>query len=393
VCTVSGSGVSLVGAGTCVVNANQPGNGSYLAAPQVQQSFVISPPPASPQTITFTSTAPSGAVVGGTYAASATASSGLPVSFSAAPSSAGVCTVSGSTVSFVGAGTCTVDANQAGNASYQPAPQAQQAFSISTPPPGSQTITFTSSAPSGAHVGDTYAVSATASSGLPVSFSAAGSSAGICTVSGSTVTLVGAGTCTVNANQAGNGSYAPAPQVQQAFSVTRIAQTISFTSSAPSGAVVGGPTYTVAATASSGLTVTFTAAASSAGICTVSGSTVSFVGAGTCTVHADQAGNATYQPAPQAQQSFSVASGGQSAQTITFTSSPPAVPQEGESYNVSAVASSGLTVTFSVSGSCSLSGGSTVLFWHGTCTVHANQAGNASYLPAPEKTQVIQVNN
>ena len=50
-----GATVSLVGAGTCTVNANQAGNGSYLAAPQVQQSFVVA---RAPQTITFTSTPP-----------------------------------------------------------------------------------------------------------------------------------------------------------------------------------------------------------------------------------------------------------------------------------------------------------------------------------------------
>ena len=72
------------------------------------------------------SSAPAGAVAGGTaYSVTATASSGLPVVFSADASSAGVCTVSGSTVSFVGSGTCTVDANQAGDGSYQAAPQLQ----------------------------------------------------------------------------------------------------------------------------------------------------------------------------------------------------------------------------------------------------------------------------
>jgi len=44
-----------------------------------------------------------------------------------------VCTISGSTVSFVGAGTCTIDANQAGNSEWGPAPQAQQSFAVSAP--------------------------------------------------------------------------------------------------------------------------------------------------------------------------------------------------------------------------------------------------------------------
>ena len=79
---------------------------------------------------------------------------------------------------------------------------------------------------------------------------------------------------------------------------------ISFTSSPPIGAAIGDPAYTVTATATSGLAVTFSADASSAGICTVSGSTVSLVGAGTCKINANQPGNASYQAASQVQQSF-----------------------------------------------------------------------------------------
>ena len=41
----------------------------------------------------------------------------------------------------------------------------------------------------------------------------------MCTVSGSTVSFIGRGDCTINANQAGNASYLPAAQVQQTFKV------------------------------------------------------------------------------------------------------------------------------------------------------------------------------
>jgi hypothetical protein len=39
-------------------------------------------------------------------------------------------------VSLIGVGTCEIDANQAGNASYSPAPQVQQSFNIGPPTPG-----------------------------------------------------------------------------------------------------------------------------------------------------------------------------------------------------------------------------------------------------------------
>ena len=396
VCTISGSVVSFVGTGTCTIDANQAGNGSYLAAPQAQQSFGVG---LASQTISFTSSPPGGATVGGsTYTVSANASSGLAVTFSIAPASAGVCTLSGSVVSFTGAGTCTVRANQAGNGSYQAAPQAQQSFAVTNPAPSQsvQTITFTSTPPAGAVVGgSSYTVTASASSGLAVTFTRAAASAGICNLSGSTVTLVGAGTCTINANQAGNGSYQAAPQVQQSFTISLRSQTIAFTSSPPGSAHVGGGTYTVAATASSGLAVSFAVAAGSAGVCSISGSTVSMTGAGTCVITANQAGNGTYQAAGQVQQSFTVARG---SQTITITSTPPAADRNDPPYTIIATASSGLAVIFttdpSSAGVCSVSG-STVSFngSRGTCIVYANQPGDASWLPAPQAQQVFQVKN
>jgi hypothetical protein len=387
ICTVSGSTVSFVAAGTCTVNADQPGDAAYEAAPQVQQSFTIGGPSSSSvQSISFTSSPPSGAIVGGpAYTVSASASSGLSVSFSVEPASSGVCTLSGTTVSFVGAGTCTIRAEQAGNASYQAAAPVTQSFAVSL---AGQTISFTSSPPSGAGVGGpTYAVTAAASSGLAVTFSSGNPS--ICSVSGSTVSFLATGTCTVLANQGGNGSYSAAPQVSQSFAVGQGPQTISFTSTPPSGAYVGGPTYTVAATASSGLAVTFSSGSPS--VCSVSGSTVSFAGSGTCIVRANQPGNAGYQPAPQTQQSFTVVPP-PSAQTITFTSNAPAnAVYLGPSYNVSAIASSGLPVTFTVSGTCTLSGSTVAMAGAGTCTVYANQSGSSAYLAAPQVQQTFSI--
>jgi hypothetical protein len=95
--------------------------------------------PATPQTITF------GAMpvvtVGSTGTVSATATSGLPVAFSSLTTP--ICTVSGSTVTGIAAGICTIAANQSGNGTYAAAPQATLSFSIaaSSVPPGPPTIT------------------------------------------------------------------------------------------------------------------------------------------------------------------------------------------------------------------------------------------------------------
>ncbi len=389
VCSISGSTVSFIGAGTCVIDANQAGNANYNAAPQVQQSFAVAK---GDQTITFTSTAPAGAKVGGpTYTVTATASSGLTVAFTIDASASSVCSISGSTVSFIGTGTCVIDANQAGNANYNAAPQVQQSFAVAK---GDQTITFTSTAPAGAKVGgSTYTVTATASSGLPVTITIDASAASVCSISGSTVSFIAAGTCVIDANQAGNANYNAAPQAQQSFAVAKGDQTITFTSTAPAGAKFGGPNYTVSATASSGLTVTFTIDESECSVCSISGSTVSFIGAGTCVIDANQAGNANFNAAPQAQQSFAVA---KADQTISFTSTAPTLATPGgPTYTVSATSTSGLTVAFTIDASassvCSISGSTVSFTADGTCVIDANQAGNANYNAAPQVQQSFTV--
>ncbi len=84
--------------------------------------------------MSFTSTAPKRALVGGTYNVTATASSGLTVALSIDTTSTGVCTLSGNTVSFAAIGTCRIDANQAGDATFAPAAQAYQSIAVGVVP-------------------------------------------------------------------------------------------------------------------------------------------------------------------------------------------------------------------------------------------------------------------
>jgi hypothetical protein len=272
----------------------------------VQQSFPVSK---KAQTIEFTSGAPGPRSVGGpTYTVTAKASSGLPVTLTIDATSAAVCSLSGSTVSFIGEGTCRSDANQPGNGEYNAAPQEQLSFAVGPDVRPAQTISFTSTVPAGATIGASYEVAAEATSKLAVTFTIDASSAAICTITGSTVTFTAAGTCTIDANQPGSTAYKAAPQAQQSATVAQRPQTIVFGTAAPVSATVGGPAYSVSASASSGLPVALSVDAASGGVCSISGTSVSFIGAGTCTIDANQGGNAEYAPAAQAQQSFGVLS-------------------------------------------------------------------------------------
>src|SRR5690606_7800768 len=78
-----------------------------------------------------TSPAPTSAVVGGEYTPTATGgASGNPVRFSIDDATADACTIDAGTVSLVAAGTCTVNADQAGDANHEAAAQAHQTFTI-----------------------------------------------------------------------------------------------------------------------------------------------------------------------------------------------------------------------------------------------------------------------
>ena len=382
VCTVSGTSVTFVATGTCTIRADQAGNASYNAAPQVSRSFTVSQ---GNQTITF-------AVITGKrfdqspLTVSGTTSSGLPITFTSG--TAPVCTVSGTVVTFVALGTCTIRANQAGNANWNAAAQVSRSFTVSK---GNQTITFAAIANKTFNQ-TPLTIGATASSGLPVIFTSA--TAPVCTVSLTTVTFVATGTCTVRANQAGNTLWNAAAQVSQSFTVGKGDQTIAFTSTAPSAAIVGGATYTVTATGgASGNPVTYSIDSTASSVCSISGSVVSLVGPGTCVIDANQAGNARWNAAAQGQQSFAV----KANQTIIFTSTAPSAAKlGGATYHATATSTSGLAVALTIDGSaasvCSISAGGVVSFIAaGTCVIDANQAGNGSYNAATQVQQSFTV--
>jgi len=287
---VAGAVVTVVAAGTCSITASQPGNGNYTAAAPLTNSFTVNQ---ATQTIAFPSL--NNVAFGvAPFTISATASSGLPVSF--ASTTPAVCTVSGATVTLASTGTCTIQATQGGNANYSAAAPVSSSFSVTS---SMQTITFSAIANT-VFGAAPFTISATASSGLPVSF--ASTTPGVCNVSGTTVTLAGAGTSTIQATQVGNSTYAAAPAVNNSFTVSPASQTITFLRIA--NQTLGAAPFFVSATASSGFGVTLVSMTTS--VCTISGPNVTLVSTGTCSIQASQPGNAGYAAAASVTQSFTV---------------------------------------------------------------------------------------
>ncbi|WP_106790864.1 MBG domain-containing protein [Aquimarina sp. Aq78] len=137
-------------------------------------------------------------------------------------------------------------------------------------------------------------------SGNPITF--VSSNTAVATISGNTVTIVGVGTTTITASQTGNTTYAAAIDVPQVLNVNKGNQTITF---APLADVsVEAPTFSLNATATSGLGVTYTS--SNPAVATVSGSVISIVGIGTTTITASQAGDVNWNAATDVIQTLTV---------------------------------------------------------------------------------------
>jgi hypothetical protein len=375
--TLSNNIVTMTGNGVVTLTASQTGNANYLAATPVTTSFSVGK---AIQTLS----GPIAGVSNQTFGAAPfnvtlpTASSTLPVTLSVI---SGPATVSGTTVTLTGVGAVTLAATQSGSATYGPI-QTNATFSVGQ---GSNSITPFSPIGNVSYGVKPFNVAApAASSGLPVTLSVL---SGPAIITGNTITITGAGSVTVAADQPGNANYPAAQEVTTSFTVSPAAQTIG--SFAPiSSKVSGGAPFNVAVpTASSGLPVTLSVLS---GPAVVIGNSVTLTGVGQVTLAADQTGSSNYSAATQQTVTFLVNNTSQtispfaaiSAQTfgVPFTIAPPA-------------ASSGLPVTLSVvSGSATISGNTITPTGSGIITLAANQSGNNNVAPAPQMLASVTVN-
>jgi uncharacterized protein YhjY with autotransporter beta-barrel domain len=282
---------------------------------------------AAAQTITFNAL-PNASLSASPLTLTATASSSLTVAFTSTTTS--VCTISGTTLTLLTTGICTIDANQAGNGTYSAAAPVQRSFTV-TP----ATLVITTNAATGTQVGAAYSQTNPASGGIaPYTYALnAGAFPPGTTLDTTTGTV--SGTPTV----AGTFSYRLQVTDSQGTPVTATGsivtaviakgnQTVSFTSTAPGGASVGGASYTPTATASSGLAATLVLDGTSTG-CVLAGGTVTFNATGTCVINASQAGDTNWNAAPQVQQSFTVNSAGAIGLSVSYSSPSIAVGTTG----------------------------------------------------------------
>ncbi|WP_159442318.1 MBG domain-containing protein [Chitinophaga niabensis] len=285
VATIAGGNIHIVGAGTSVITAKQAGNANYNPATDVSVTLTVNkkvltvtadnktkifgePNPAFTYTIT-------GFVFGETEAVFTT-----PVSITATGTNAGnyPITASGAaaanyTFNYV-TGTLTIQKT-------------------------TQTITFPA-LPAKTYGNADFAPGATATSGLPITYTS--SDPNIATIVGGNIHITGAGTVTITATQAGDGNYNAATPVVQTLVIAKATQTIQFGPMMKRSA--GEPPFDPGATASSGLPITYVIENTT--IATVNGNMVSALKAGITKVTATQPGNNNYEAATPVAQDLEV---------------------------------------------------------------------------------------
>jgi hypothetical protein len=175
----------------------------------------------------------------------------------------------------------------------------------------------------------------------------------------------------------------PAPATQsialQGTGIQAGPQTITVTVPAPP--IEGNlNSFTVAATASSGLPVSY----GSSGVCYNVGPTyIMGAKAGTCTVTFNQPGNASYLPAPTITETTIVDKA--IAQTVTFTGAPRSATYL-STFAVATSSSAGITPTITASGPCTISGNTvTITIGIGTCSLNAYWPASGIYKAASAK--------
>src|SRR6056300_562572 len=194
-----------------------------------------------------------------------------------------IATVSGNTVTIVGSGSTEITATVAGDANYNEA-TATLTLTVSKVAP---TLTV---ADISKNYGDaSFALTASTNSTGSVSYTVDDTS--IATVSGNTVTIVGSGSTEITATVAGDANYNEATATLT-LTVSKVAPTLTVADISKN---YGDASFALTASTNSTGSVSYTVDDTS--IATVSGNTVTIVGAGSTEITATVAGDANYNEA------------------------------------------------------------------------------------------------
>lgn len=337
--------------------------------------------PRTPQTITFSDIAATvigDVVYGQTFTLSATASSGLPVSFTIT----GPGSIDGTQLILTGIGNVSVTASQEGSDTYSPAPPVTHSVSVvkSTLFIDAHDTTITYGDPIPTSYGFTYrgfVLDDTASdlTQEPIMEATASASSN-------------AGNYSIRPVVFGQDEHYHFQYVNGSLTIDKAQQSISF-AAIPDADLAMTTSVTLNATASSGLPVMYLVTSGNASL---TGNTLNLEGSGLVTVQARQEGNVNYLGAGAETQTFTVLDSRKLSQTISFPAIADATYGD-TPITLGATASSGLPISYSImSGNAgTLTNNILTITGAGTLVIEAQQNGNEAYDAAHALTRSVLI--
>jgi hypothetical protein len=319
VCTVSANGlVSVLTAGSCLITVTKAGDSDYFdrstsftiniakanqAALIIRTANELNYNPNTPATTTVSITA------GGSGTGSATFTT-----------SSAACSISGNVVTALGAGACVIDVTKDGDVNFNPATTSYTVIVLKslqaaiTTTPSRTTLKF------GDPANNSATISATGGSGSGAfSWFVDPSNSGVCSVDFSSspvvVTAITGGSCKVNVVKAGDSNF-EAITSSVTFTIEKNAQAALTVSSTKTNAIKG-ETATLSATGGSTNGTISYSVVTGGTVCSIAGNTLTFTGAGNCTVKATRAGNANYDAVDSSTISLSATKAEQSQLVVT----------------------------------------------------------------------------
>ncbi|MBP3350267.1 MAG: leucine-rich repeat protein, partial [Bacteroidaceae bacterium] len=370
VATINGTTVTIVGAGTTEIVANQAGDATHYAATPVTRTLTVN---RRAQSINFPAFAPKvygdAPIVLNQYS-----DKNLEITYT---SDCDVATVNGNSVVINKPGTAVITAKQEGTKNYLPAQEIQQMLTVSK---AMQTIIW-DEIPNSLYGDADIVLPQTTDKGMEITYNS--DNEAVATVSSNILKITGVGTANITASQSGNDYYNEAASVTKTITVSKSYQTITF--DALPTATYGDAPIQLTATTNSSAQIRYES--SDAKVATVENNMLTIVGAGRCYITAYASGDNNFYDGTPVQQEFVVK---KADQEITFPSVTNKVYGDAV-FELGASSNRDLPITYVSSSSTivSISGTTASIRGAGSVTITAKQAGNNNYNEAEAKIEVF----
>jgi alpha-tubulin suppressor-like RCC1 family protein len=278
VATISGNTITIVGAGTATITATQAQTTNYNQG-TITASFQVNK--ANPTITNFSVPTKTFGDSSFTITQPTSNSTG---SFSYSSSNTSVATISGNTITIVGAGTATITASQATTTNYNSG-TITASFQVNKVTPSITNF----SVPTKTFGDSAFTITQPTSNSTGL-FSYSSSNTSVATISGNTITIVGAGTATITASQAETTNY----------NLGTITASLQVDKATPSLSAFSIPTKTFGdspftlTSPTSNSNGSFSYSSSNTSVATISGNTITIIGLGTTTITATQTQTTNY---------------------------------------------------------------------------------------------------